>query len=343
MRLRAASRLFLQTLRGWADALTALLLAPACAVCEQLLDRPTRGIVCADCWAAIPLLTPPVCARCGDALASLQTSAECARCRRSAPAIDIARAAGLYAGPLRHIIHAFKFDKRRSLAAPLADAMRTQAGALLIGIDWTVPVPLHRRRARQRGFNQADDLARALGTPAPVLHALRRVRDTQPQSGLPAARRHRNVRHAFALSRWCLPHAHARAPARLSASRGSAVPGSESRASTSHSSAALGLAAHGSTVRDSSSSGSMSHASGRRGSGWRMALRGMGRPAALLQGRCVLLVDDVCTTGATLNACARVLKAGGAREVRALTAARAVRTRRGESPSPRPLATVRRR
>jgi ComF family protein len=208
-------------------------------------------------------------------LPSASLGDECVRCRRTIaiagaePAIDIGRAAGIYTGALRAIIHAFKYRRRRSLATPLAQLMRQHGEALIEDVDWVVPVPLHRTRARQRGFNQADDLARALRLP--TLHALRRVRATRPQSDLPAARRNRNVRDAFALPR----------------------------------------------------------------------LRTR-RVARTLAGRCVILVDDVSTTGATLNACARVLKTAGAREVRALTAARAVRTPRGESPPRRLPSTVRR-
>src|SRR4029079_2275118 len=126
---------------------------------------------------------------------------------------------------------------------PLAALMRARAADLFDGAACAVPVPLHPSRRRQRGFNQAADLARHLHLP--VTHALERVRATSAQAGLPAAQRHRNVRGAFA------PAAGAR------------------------------------------------HVS----------------------GAVVVLVDDVSTTGATLAACARVLKEAGACEVRAVTAA----------------------
>jgi predicted amidophosphoribosyltransferase len=70
---------------------------------------------------------------------------------------------------------------------------------VLDGADVTVPVPLHRSRRRHRGFNQAADLARGLGVPC--VDALRRTRATPSQTDLPAARRHANVRGAFALRR----------------------------------------------------------------------------------------------------------------------------------------------
>jgi len=232
------------------DAIVAVVLAPACAACDELLDSPTRGPVCARCWRSILPLTPPICDRCGDPLPSWRVVSvprqQCARCRRSTRAVDRARAIGAYDGALRAVIHALKYDGRRSLAKPIAALMRQRGADLLAGAACAVPVPLHGSRRRRRGFNQADDLARHLGLP--LVRALVRTRATKTQTELPAAQRHRNVRDGFAAT-----------PA-----------------------------------------------------------------AAALAGGCVVLVDDVSTTGATLEACARALKAAGVAEVRALTAARVV-------------------
>jgi ComF family protein len=166
--------------------------------------------------------------------------------------VDRARAIGAYDGTLRAIVHAFKYDGRRSLAVPLAALIHARAGGLVDTADVVVPVPLHPTRLCQRGFNQAADLARALGLP--VVCALKRVRATPTQTSLPAARRHRNVRNAFAAT----------------------------------------------------------------------------RQARALAGRTVLLVDDVSTTGATLEACARALKETGVGTVLAVTAARVVQLPRSE-------------
>lgn len=199
-------------------------------------------------------LTEPLCDRCGDPLPAWRSTSLplslCARCRRTPRRVTRARAIGAYDGVLRAIIHAIKYDGRRSLAKPLARLMRARAADLIANADRLVPVPLHPSRRRERGFNQADDLAKHLGLP--VSHALRRVRPTLSQTGLPAAQRHRNVRHAFAVTR-----------------------------------------------------------------AWRK-----------LAGSTVVLIDDVSTTGATLEACARALKEAGVGEVRALTAARVVTSRR---------------
>jgi ComF family protein len=238
-------------IRSALDAILSVLFAPSCAACGALLDHPTAGPVCPSCWRSIRPLTPPLCDRCGDPLPAWRAIsiplARCPRCRRhEGRPVDRARAIGEYDGALRAIIHALKYEGRRSLACPLSALMRSRGADMLSGVDWAVPVPLHPSRRRERGFNQAADLARGLGVP--VRHALRRCRATITQTGLPAARRHRNVRGAFVL-----------APA-----------------------------------------------------------------GGQLEATTVVLVDDVSTTGATLDACARVLKNAGVREVRALTAARVV-------------------
>jgi ComF family protein len=225
-------------------------LAPACAACGDPLDHPTDGPVCDRCWRSILPLTPPLCDRCGDPLPAWRAVslplARCPRCRRANRSVDRARAIGAYDGALRAVIHALKYEGRRSLARPLAALMQTRGADMLDGAGCAIPVPLHPSRRRERGFNQAADLARHIGLPA--RHALRRLRATPTQTGLPAARRHGNMRHAFAAT----------------------------------------------------------------------------REATALIGSVVVLIDDVSTTGATLEACARVLKAAGVREVRALTAARVV-------------------
>jgi ComF family protein len=260
----------MRALSSAANALVATLLAPACAACGRPLAQPLQSPVCEDCWRAVPALTPPWCARCGDAVASWrEASLLCARCRRAPPRFAVARSAGRYDGSLRQIVHAFKYRRRRLLAGPLAGLMRHAAADLLVGADAVVPVPLSARRALQRGFNQADDLACHLGLP--VWRALRRVRHGPPQAALPAARRHGNVRRAFSIR--------AR-PALLLL-----------------------------------------------GASW----------ASRLRDATIVLVDDVMTTGATLDACGQALLEAGALSVRAMTVARAVAAPRGRSqPPPRP-------
>lgn len=148
------------TLTG--NALVGAYLAPLCACCARTLESPLGGPVCPRCWE------------------------------------DARAATGRYDGALREIIHAMKYDGRRSLARPLAALLRDRHQAALEDAAAVVPVPLFPWRRLRRGFNQAADLAALLDLP--VVHALWRVRATAPQTGLTASERRRNVRAAFRLS-----------------------------------------------------------------------------------------------------------------------------------------------
>jgi ComF family protein len=130
----------------------------------------------------------------------------CAACRGRPPGFDYARAAARYDGVVREALHAFKFRSRWTLAAPLADLLvEVVAGHLPDGIpDLLLPVPLHPRRERERGFNQASLLARRVGRSlgCPVRETvLARVVATRSQTELDAAARRANVRNAFAVRR----------------------------------------------------------------------------------------------------------------------------------------------
>ena len=208
-----------------ADALLSVLLSPVCAACSAVLDSPLSGCVCARCWSAV---RPAVAS--DEAIGNLDGFA----------------AVGEYEGALREIVHAFKYQGRRSLAKPLAALMRERAALLLSQADYVVPVPLHWRREWARGFNQSRELAVRLGPP--VLDALSRSRATLPQVALAANRRHENVRGAFTLRRR-----------------------------------------------------------------WKRTC---------MTNQTIIIVDDVSTTGATLEECATTLKRAGATSVYALTTAR---------------------
>jgi ComF family protein len=113
---------------------------------------------------------------------------------------DRAASFGLYEGPLRSLIHLYKYSGMKPLARTLAGYME-RAISIDERFDAVVPVPLHWRRQWDRGFNQAELLARYIAKRRgiPVLRALRRKRATATQAGLASAGRRRNVAGAFVL------------------------------------------------------------------------------------------------------------------------------------------------
>ena len=179
--------------RDWLTALADLAFPPFCAVCRSHLGPGRRDPLCAGCWAGLERITDPVCRRCGLPFPSFSPAADsrhlCGACRRRSPAFAYARAAARYGDVVREAISAFKFGGRRALAVPLADLLAESAVPRLPGpnVDLVVPVPLHRRRERERGFNQAALLAQRLGWRCgwPVApDVLRQAVPTTPQTEL---------------------------------------------------------------------------------------------------------------------------------------------------------------
>ena len=128
----------------------------------------------------------------------LDAEDRCRLCRSGMRVFDAAYCFGAYEGTLRQLIHLFKYSRMKPLAKPLAECL---AAALPRDqrFDVVVPMPLHWRRRWQRGFNQAELLARitARRSGVPMVKAVRRVRATQTQAGLSNAQRRDNVSGAF--------------------------------------------------------------------------------------------------------------------------------------------------
>jgi len=168
--------------------------------CELCAGVSGTELVCNACMRDLPWLSSacPVCA--------LPTSGSaCGRCLSDPPAFDATVAAFSYAFPIDRLIHSFKYQGRLALAEWCADAVlarreRSAASAKsppqrLIGL------PLAVERQRERGYNQAQEIARVIGarTGIPILtRALHRIRATPPQAALPWTERAKNVRGAFA-------------------------------------------------------------------------------------------------------------------------------------------------
>ncbi|HYX30435.1 MAG TPA: ComF family protein [Pyrinomonadaceae bacterium] len=236
------------------DAALALVYPEACAVCGASVEARDDGVACARCWDAAPLFRgdETLCWKCG-ALSSARVSEDkrenirCGRCDDDS--FTVARACGLYEGALR--VTVLELKRQPHITRRLAEEMyRAQQRAPLSDAELIVPVPLHHSRERERGFNQALILARALARRSHLgldEHSL--VRQTQTKmhrAGMDAKARRQSMAHAFSV-----------------------------------------------------------------------------RHSDQIKGKRVMLIDDVFTTGATVSACADVLKAAGADRVFVLTIARA--------------------
>ena len=181
-----------------------------CPLCRRRLRDPGEGF-CAPCFASFLLIRPPVCARCGAPFArdGAPCPPLCPGCLLQAgptPASGFpeVRSVALHDGPLRRAILAWKYGGRLTLSSSLGWMLQrgytTHFSAETF--DAIVPVPLHRKRLRERGYNQcvllAAPLAKRLGVPL-ELESVEKVRDTPPQSGGGRDWRRANLRGAFSV------------------------------------------------------------------------------------------------------------------------------------------------
>lgn len=225
-------------------------LPPICHICHSFIPNAGTIHICTTCRDLLQLVSSPLCPICGIPFAGTGSDHHCGACLTHPPHFDSAQAHFLYEGPIRDLIHFFKYNRKTHLRSPLALLALEGASDFLADHQphLIVPVPLHRSRLRQRGFNQAVLLGNVLSCKLrlPMLpDILIRTRPTEPQINLTATERKINVQGAFSVI----------------------------------------------------------------------------RPAAVT-GKRVLLLDDVMTTGSTMNECAKELKKAGADMVIAYTIAR---------------------
>lgn len=243
---------------GLREALASILFPAPCRICGQILDTGSGIPFCRVCFAALSQMLPePICAQCGRPIVSSAVTGgisapQCHLCRNGVYAFDMARSFGAYTPGMARAILLLKYGRLAPLGAWFAKRLAglVERQPQDFAADALVPVPLDRGRLRERGYNQADliarPLARMLGIPFRS-YLLVRTRPRPNQLRLTRRERWETVRGAYAT--------HERAQVDK--------------------------------------------------------LR-------------VLLVDDVFTTGATLDACSRALKGAGAARVVGMTMARAL-------------------
>jgi ComF family protein len=229
-----------------------LIFPPVCPICKTLINGKGENlIICPDCRQAIRPVHPPYCPHCGLPYpAGTGEDHPCAPCLKEKWYFAIHRSCALYEGALKEAIHRFKYEGVFTLVRVFGDLLQPAFQILSrdYPADVMVPVPLHIRRLRERGFNQAllivKELSKRTGIPY-AERALKKIKDTPVQITLKRRERRKNLSRAFAV-------------------------GDEEA----------------------------------------------------IRGKVVVLVDDVYTTGATVNECSRVLLRAGAAQVAVLTVAR---------------------
>ncbi|HSY58087.1 MAG TPA: ComF family protein [Terriglobales bacterium] len=238
------------------DAFASVLLPAPCRICGATLTNSNRIPICESCFASIAPIQEPMCQICGrpfEFAPQAQTMLNlCRLCRSNFYAFDRARSYALYNETLAGAIMLLKYEEVTRLggwfAERLADLLHTKGENFRA--DAIVPVPLHPDRRRERGYNQAEliakPLARRLGLKLGA-YLLMRTKPRPPQLVLSRSEHWKSVRGAYAT-----------------------------------------------------------------------------REGVRVDKLRILLVDDVLTTGATLDACARALKKAGAASVVGLTVARVV-------------------
>lgn len=203
--LRKALSLFGTALGFAGSVLLDLCLPRSCAGCQRIDNRP-QSCWCSRCWDQIPWVLSPLCPLCGRPFTDSPHSIDhlCGECIASTYYFDSARSAVAHAGIIRSRIHQFKFEAQLEWAPPLIELLQIAYARLgLPAPDLILPVPLHPKRLKKRGFNQsgllAGELARKLRVPV-SFNTILRKNPTQPQTRLNRRQRLENVKGAFELT-----------------------------------------------------------------------------------------------------------------------------------------------
>ncbi len=172
---------------------------PRCLACHQFLK--SADVFCGPCEALFPRLSPPHCHRCLHPFSSADTSSHlCGNCLTHPATCQQIRAAGTYKGILHDLVVRLKYHGEERLAVGLGRRMAHEIRE--IKFDLILPIPLHKNRLRERGFNQAHLLAKEIARVSKIdldPFILIKTKSTEAQALLPAEERRKNLKGAFQL------------------------------------------------------------------------------------------------------------------------------------------------
>lgn len=211
MTTRGAASRTAATLRRFVDGVGDVFFPPTCVHCHGLVEYPDSAVtafrhLCASCAAQLYYVGPPHCTTCGHPFFGVVEGERlCPHCDGLHPAFDEGRTTVLFKGPARSLVIELKYHRGLHVLHDIELILRRNEHALaFVRGAVLVPVPLHPRKARERGYNQsallADAMARAAGGNTHMLALLRRVVDTATQTAFDRRDRMANLKNAFALA-----------------------------------------------------------------------------------------------------------------------------------------------
>lgn len=187
-------------LRDMYETAITFLYPAECRVCKEFLGAMTIPYICNNCWQDIHFVEPPWCDICG----TPNINGLCEACAITPPRYGKLRSIAFYQTTLQQAIHCFKFEKKKGLARHLIQLINTHipSDCRIAEYDFILPVPIHKKRQQERGFNQATLLANGIAKTegVPVLRdTLVRHRHTVAQSSLDREARQQNLVGAFTI------------------------------------------------------------------------------------------------------------------------------------------------
>jgi len=191
-----------ELLRDLSDAL----FPPRCQSCRKVAEKLTNDLFCPACEEKIQYIRPPLCPACGAPFPGAKGPDHmCGDCLTAPKPFVIARSVAAFDGILLEAIHAFKYHHKTGMGNGLGKMMTGDFHSGMDMHDYTMimPVPLHIRRLRERGFNQSLLLAKVLSESYAIpldFVTLRRERDTPPQTAMGRKERQANIKGAFAVA-----------------------------------------------------------------------------------------------------------------------------------------------
>ena len=187
------------------EGVLALTFPDDCRICNTRLSGFPTCPVCPSCLAhPEPLSADAFCVQCHAPFYSesaLDLDGRCRLCRAGLTHFDAMYCVGAYEGRLRELIHLFKYESMERLGKPLGAFLRTGLPREAV-FDLMTPMPIHPRRRRERGFNQAEVLALEVAkvSQLPLRTLVKRRRNTARQAGLTGKQRRMNVNGAFSVT-----------------------------------------------------------------------------------------------------------------------------------------------